>query len=289
MVSLIAWRGKVDLVILSVFSGPGFVMADIASLIAKQMGMPLIFVLRGGNLPDFSRRHPNWVRRVLERSDVLVSPSGFLAQFFDSWGFSVKIIPNVLQIDNYPFRERQAVGPKLLWMRTFEDTYYPEMAVEVLKELRKIYPHACLTMAGQEKELFDPVRRLAASYDLAEAARFTGFLDMAGKQREFPANDIFLNTNRRDNMPVSVLEAAAFGLPVVATEVGGIPYLLKHEDTALLVRNEDVHGMVAAICRLIAEPELCKKLSANGRRLAESCSWTNVRAEWENLFGQLRN
>ena len=118
------------------------------------------------------------------------------------------------------FRERQAVGPKLLWMRTFEDTHYPEMAVEVLKELRKIYPHACLTMAGQEKELFDPVRRLAASYDLAEAAQFTGFLDMAGKQREFPANDIFLNTNRRDNMPVSVLEAAAFGLPVVATEVG---------------------------------------------------------------------
>ena len=289
VVSLIAWRKKVDLVILSVFSGPGFGMADITSLIARQLGIPLIFVLRGGNLPDFSRRHPHWVRRVLERCDVLVSPSSFLAHFFDDWGLNVKIIPNVLEIENYPYRMRSDIQPNLLWMRTFEAAYYPEMAVKVLKELREIYPQARLTMAGQEKELFEPVRRLAAHYNLLEATRFPGFLDMSGKQREFPSHDIFLNTNRVDNMPVSVVEATAFGLPVVATEVGGIPYLLKHELTALLVKNEDVQEMVKAIRRLIDEPELCSKLSQNGRRLAESCSWSSVRAQWENLFEKFVN
>jgi L-malate glycosyltransferase len=287
--SLIAWRKKIDLIILSVFSGPGFGVADIASLIAKWLELPLIFVLRGGNLPAFSKRHPHWVRRVLERCDVLVSPSGYLAHFFGEWGFNVKVIPNVLKLENYPYRQRQAVGPNLLWMRTFEAAYYPEMAIKVLMALRKIYPQACLTMAGQEKELVEPVKRLAERYDLLGATRFPGFLDMSGKQREFPSHDIFLNTNRVDNMPVSVIEAAAFGLPVVATEVGGIPYLLKHEHTALLVKNEDVHGMVEATCRLIAEPELCRKLSENGRRLAESCSWSSVRAQWENLFEKFLN
>jgi glycosyltransferase involved in cell wall biosynthesis len=141
-------------------------------------------------------------------------------------------------------------------------------------------------MAGQEKGLLEPVKRLAARYDLLQATRFTGFLDMSEKQREFPSHDIFLNTNRVDNMPVSVIEAAAFGLPVVATDVGGISHLLKHEQSALLVENEDVQGMVEAVCRLIEDPALSKKLSENGRRLAESCSWANVRVQWEKLFEQ---
>ncbi len=253
--SLILWRNKFDLTILSVFSGPGFGIADIASLVARLLGKPLVFVLHGGNLPAFSRRHPHWVRRVLERCDVLVSPSGFLASFFTGWGFDVKIIPNVLQMDHYPYRLRQEVQPHLLWMRTFHPAYNPEMAVEVLKRLRGTFPQARLTMAGQEKGQLEQVKRLAAHYDLLEATRFTGFLDMSAKQREFSSHDIFLNTNRVDNMPVSVLEAAAFGLPVVATEVGGIPYLLKNEHTALLVKNEDVQAMVASVCRLVAEPD----------------------------------
>jgi len=282
--SLIQWRREIDIVNLAIFSGPGFAASDVASLVAKRLGKPLIFVLRGGDLPAFSRRHSHWVRRVLERCDVLVSPSGFLAHFFGEWGFDVKIIPNVLQIEGYPYRLRKEVQPHLLWMRTFHAIYYPEMAVEVLRTLREIYPQARLTMAGQEKGLLESVKRLAARYDLLGATRFTGFLDMSGKQREFPSHDIFLNTNRVDNMPVSVIEAAAFGLPVVATEVGGIPYLLKHEHTALLVKNEDVQGMVESVCRLISDPELCRILSDNGRQLAESCSWANVRSQWENLF-----
>lgn len=131
--SLIKWRKGIDIVNLSVFSGPGFVASDIASQVAKGLGKPLIFVLRGGNLPDFSIRHPQWVRRVFNRCDALISPSGFLAHFFREWGFDVKVIPNVIPIENYPFRLRQSVHPNLLWMRTFHPLYHPEMAVEVLK------------------------------------------------------------------------------------------------------------------------------------------------------------
>lgn len=142
-------------------------------------------------------------------------------------------------------------------------------------------------MAGQEKGLLDSVKSLAAQYDLLGSIRFAGFLETSGKQREFLAHDIYLHTNRIDNMPVSVVEAAAFGLPVVATEVGGIPYLLKDEHTALFVANEDVRGMANAVIRLIEEPGLCNKLSENGRKLAELCSWENVKPEWENLFDEL--
>lgn len=285
--SLIFWRKSYDIANLAVFSGPGFLAVDIASMVLKRLGKPAVFVLRGGNLIDFAQHHPQWTRQVLRRSQVIVSPSEFLAQFFRNWGFRVKTIPNVLAIENYTYRQRDKVKPCLLWMRTFHPIYNPQMAVETLRELHRSVPQARLTMAGQEKGVLEAMKQMVAHDRLEDSIRFAGYLDLVGKQREFPAHDIFLNTNRVDNMPVSVIEAAAFGLPVVATDVGGIPYLLSHDKSGLLVKNEDAVGMADAIKRLLSDPQLCARLSKNGRLLAESCSWTNVKKEWEKVFAEI--
>ena len=285
--SLVTWRREMDVVILMVFSGPAFGLADVASLVAKRLHKPLALWLHGGNLPNSAQRYPQWVRRVLRRGDALVSPSGYLAHFFRGWGFSVDVIPNVLAIEQYPYRQRREVQPHLLWMRAFHEVYHPEMAVEVLYEIQRTHPGATLTMAGRDKGLLESVKRLVEHKGLNDSVRFAGLLDMAGKQREFAAHDIFINTNRVDNMPVSVLEAAAFGLPIVSTSVGGIPYLLRHEETGLLVEDEDPVDMTEAVRRLIREPDLAAYLSANGRRLTEVCAWPQVKAQWQTLFEKI--
>ena len=117
-------------------------------------------------------------------------------------------------------------------MRTFEHAYNPHLAVEVLALVRKERPDATMTMgrSGQRRVGLGP--RAVNARGLGEAVSFPGFLDEAGKARAFTDHDVFLNTNRIDNTPVSVIEAAAHGLPIVATEVGGIPYLLADRETA---------------------------------------------------------
>jgi glycosyltransferase involved in cell wall biosynthesis len=287
--SLVGWRKETDVIMLMVFSGLAFVLADVASLVVQHLHKPLVLWLHGGNLPDLTERHPRWVQRVLRRGDALVSPSDYLADSFRGWGFDVEVIPNVLAIEHYPYRQRQKVQPRLLWMRAFHEVYHPEMAVEVLAGLQKTRPDATLTMAGRDKGSLARVKRAVKRKGLNGTVRFAGFLDMAGKQREFGNHDIFLNTNRVDNMPVSVVEAAAFGLPVVSTAVGGILYLLQHEETGLLVKDGDVAGMVDAVWRLFREPDLAARLSANGRRLAEACAWPQVKTQWEALFEQVVN
>lgn len=279
--SMIGWRNDYDLVVLNVFSGPAFGMADLSSAVARLVNKPLIMVLRGGNLPGFARHRARWVHRVLNRADGIVAPSAFLAEFARQWSLDVDVIPNVIRLEAYPFQLRRELRPKLLWMRTFHEIYHPEMAIEVLKEVRRNVPDAILTMAGQEKGLLNSVRSLSQSYGLNDAVRFAGFLDLPGKQKEFLEHDIFLNTNRVDNAPVSVLEAAAFGLPVVATRVGGIPYFLDDGQNGLLVEDGDVKGMSQAVLRLLHDDNLAEKLSHNGRVLAESCSWEKVQLGWE--------
>src|SRR5262249_20350205 len=156
----------------------------------------------------------------------------------------------------YPYQHRQNIRPRLLWMRTFHEIYNPEMAVKVVAGLRQRGINATLTMAGQEKGRLASVQQLVADLGLVDQVRFVGFLDRCGKQREFAAHDLFLNTNHVDNMPVSVLEAAAFGLPIVATAVGGVPYLLKDKETALLIADDNAQAMTEAVIRLIQDSEL---------------------------------
>jgi glycosyltransferase involved in cell wall biosynthesis len=294
--SLIAWRREIDLVIHQVFSGPAFAVADVTTLLVRRLRLPQVLTLRGGDLPHFTGRYPQWGRRVLRRSGAIVAPSSYLVHEMGvllgalqaTAGIGTEVIPNVLRIERYPYQMRRVLRPRLLWMRTFHDVYHPEMAVGVLEALHRSHPEATLTMGGQDKGLLPAVQELVVAKGLAPYVSFAGFLDTRAKVEQFTTHDIYLHTNRVDNMPVSVVEAAAFGLPVVATRVGGIPYLLAHEETALLVPDGDITAMSHAVRRLLAEPDLAACLSENGRRLAESCAWPQVRARWETLFAGLQ-
>jgi glycosyltransferase involved in cell wall biosynthesis len=169
-------------------------------------------------------------------------------------------------------------------MRSFHDVYNPAMAIRVLERLRATHSGATLVMGGQDKGTEIETRRLARRLGLEDATRFPGFLDMEGKLREGESADIFINTSHVDNMPVAVVEAAAFGIPVVSTSVGGVMDLLTDRETALLVPDGDVDAMTGAIRLLLADQELAGRLSAGGRTLAERSGWDRVRPQWDEVF-----
>jgi glycosyltransferase involved in cell wall biosynthesis len=286
-ISPAVWRGRVDLLVVLVFSGAAFRLVEVASAAGAWAGFPLVFWLHGGNLVDFAHRHPTRLDRVLRRGRAWVAPSGFLAGPFRGRGFDVRVIPNVIDLAEYPYRHRPTVAPRLLWMRTFHELYRPDLALRAFVLVRQSHPDATLTLAGQDKGLLGETRRLARELGLDGAVRFAGFLDAEGKRREFAGHDIFLNTNQVDNAPVSVLEAAAFGLPVVSTDVGGIPHLLRYEEDALLVPEGDADALAISVCRLLDEPGLAARLSAAGRAVAERSSWPRVRPLWEELLDEV--
>jgi glycosyltransferase involved in cell wall biosynthesis len=282
--TLVRNKHNIDIQIVHIYGGRSFVVEDVASQLGSRYGFGIIMMLHGGALPTFINRFPGWARRVFSRAHVISAPSEYLARAMTNLGFECRITPNVIDTDLYPYRLRQKVAPNLFWMRSFHPVWNPFMAVKVLAELRTVLPHATLVMAGQDKGMLGETRQLAAQLKVEDAIRFAGFLDPPGKWREGDAADIFISTNHIDNMPIAVVEACAMGLPVVTTNVGGIPDLLKNEETGLLVEDNDVTGMVNAICRLVLDQELAGKLSAKGRELAQKSSWNRVRLLWENMF-----
>lgn len=284
--SLMRWRGQVDVVIIAVFSGPGFWLADITSRVARLCRLPQILVLHGGNLPQFAARHRGSVKRLFRRANSVVAPSQFLASAMPI-GTDISVIPNLFDIGTIPWHERSAIPPRLLWMRTFHPIYNPMLALDSLAMLKDRYPDATLTMAGQDKGVLDACVERARELGLSQSVTFPGFLDEEQKRQAFAEHDVFLNTNDVDNTPVSVLEAAAAGLPVVATRVGGLPYLFQDGHSALLVPRDDPAAMASAVTRLLEHPELAQQLSTEGRAVAEASDWSNVRVAWLQLLDGL--
>lgn len=277
-------RHEYDVVSIQVYSGKSFLVEDAASFLVKALGKKIVMVMHGGNIPEFMRQFPVWTRRVLARADAIVTPSTFLQEALSLHGFQSQVIPNMLDMEKYPFCLREQVRPRLLWMRTFYEYCHPELAVEVVERLSARYEDALLTMSGQDKGLLEHTKQLVEKRGLQDKVRFPGFLNDEAKQREFGTHDIYINTNRIDNMPVAVIEARAFGLPVVAMSVGGIPHLIKDGQTGLLTPFGDAQAMADAISRLIDEPQLAKHISGHARKSAEKSAWNEVFPLWDSVY-----
>lgn len=280
-------RRDYDVAHITVFSGPAFIYAECVARLLSFMGKPCTLGLHGGNLPDFASRHPARIARLFSQAILVVCPSGYLLEKLKPLRPDMHLIPNAIDISKYPLNlHNPVVGVRLLWLRAFHRIYNPMMAPAVLARLLETLPQAQLTMVGHDKRdgSYEATRRVATELGVLDRIRFAGPVPKESVAQVLSEHDIFLNTTNIDNMPVSVIEALACGLPVVSTNVGGIPYLLEHGKTALLVQPGNAEEMADAVKRLFSQPELARRLAENGRRLAESFDWQVVLPQWERLL-----
>jgi len=97
--------------------------------------------------------------------------------------------------------------------------------------------------------------------------------------------DVYLNAPDIDNMPSSILEAAACGLPIVSSDAGGIPYIVRHGVTALLIPRGDDAALAAAAMRLFEEPGLASRLAAAARaEVLDRYTWPAVAVGWMDTY-----
>ena len=284
MLSVVIYRKQVDYVLIDTYSTKAFCYAFLCSQLARIFNIKYIPILHGGDLPNRLKKNPKLCRMLFANAYKNVAPSGYLKLVFEKEGFDNVIhIPNTIEIDKYEFKIRTELTPKLLWVRAFASIYNPEMAVKVLKQLQEKYPSATLTMVGPDKDgSLQTTKDFAKSMDVS--VNFTGQLTKEEWWQLAFQHDIFINTTHFDNTPVSVMEAMALGLPVVSTNVGGIPYLVTNKENALLVNDNDDHAMTKAIMDLIENKEKSNFLTRNARTFIEQMDWKVVKESWVSLL-----
>lgn len=275
---------KVDYVLIDTYSTSNFWYAVIVSQICRLLNVNYIPNLHGGDLPNRLKNNHYLSKLIFRNAFVNIAPSRYLFETFQKAGYTnIKYVPNTIEIENYPYKSKEYDYPRLLWVRSFAKIYNPILAVKVLIEVKKKYPNAILTMVGPKKdESFEETVQFAKESNVE--VTFTGRLSKKEWITLSTDFNVFINTTHFDNTPVSVIEAMALGLPVISTNVGGIPYLLTHNQTALLVADDDLKDMVHQIDRLFEEKELANSLSLGAKKMVDNFDWEIVKKEWKSLL-----
>ena len=205
-------------------------------------------------------------------------PSRFLRKIFASHSVAAEVVPNI--VDLKLFAPRALPGapgvPHVVVTRNLERIYDNETAIRALALLRRDVsgvpdvdrrnrPRAGASAAGGDR-----VRR-------CRRGRFVGRLDREAIAALYRSADMALNPSRVDNMPNSMLEALASGVPVVSTHVGGVPYMVDNGRTALLVPPQDPQAMADAIARLLRDRELARRVASTGLTDVQQFGWPAVK------------
>ena len=127
---------------------------------------------------------------------------------------------------------------------------------------------------------------LVRSLDLSDEISFLGW------REDVPAllmhADMYVLASYTEGMPLSILEAMAAGLPVVATAVGGVPELVQDGVTGLLVPPRDPQALAGAMSRLVKDPALRRRMGEAGRRrVEEHFSFDRMVQQYEDLYREL--
>ena len=264
-----------------------FVLAPTpAILIGKMLGKRVVVNYRSGEAEDHLRRWRRTAVPTLRRADVVVAPSGYLVDVFSRFGIGAESIANFIDPDAVRFRERVRLRPVFLSNRNFQALYNVPCVLRAFATIQARLPDARLIVVGDGPER-EHVHETARELELRNV-EFVGAVRPAEMGRWYDEADVYVNASDIDNMPNSIIEAFACGLPVVTSRAGGIPYVVEHERNGLLVDCGDHEALAAAALRLIDDPELAQRLIAEGRRDVDAqYTWNAVSDRWTKLYRRL--
>jgi glycosyltransferase involved in cell wall biosynthesis len=256
-----------------------------ALLIAKLYRKKTILNYRSGEAEDHFTRWGKSIFWIIRLADKIIVPSGYLVEVFGRFGFHAESIFNISDFDAFQYRERRVVTPHILVARNLEPLYDIETSIRAYAVIKSKYSAATLTITGygsDERRLKSLVRDLNI-----QDVTFTGRVERTQMPTLFHQADIFLNSSVIDNMPVALIEAFYAGLPVVTTDAGGIPYIVRDRENGLLAPMRDVDALAAALGEAIDNADLRQKIIEGGLAFAQECSWQRVKWQWAKAYREL--
>ena len=248
-----------------------------AVLIGRLFSKLVVVNYRGGEAESFFKGVAGYFLSIFRLVDSLIVPSGYLQAVFRELGYRSRIIPNIAEVKRFNFSSPNYKDPvRFVCTRNFEAYYDILTLIRAFGRVKKMLPDSKLTLIGDgsmKQEILNAV----------EAVGLNGCVDFLGKvaPHDMPEHlrryDIYVNSSVVDNYPISLLEAFSCGLPVVSTAAGGIPYLVDHEVTGILVPPGDDEALAKEMIRLAEDPDLGRRLAMAAKKVADEIGRASCR------------
>ena len=261
-------------------------------MLARRFKVPVIAHLHGSDFEVFVAEQPAWLRRVviaqLQRMDrVLV-----LGERWRDYVLSiapaarVQVMPNSVRMPDGEAAHAPRDTVELLFLGIVGQRKGVYDLLEAMALLKLQNPAVRLTVGGNG-EVAD-AQKAADRLGLADRVTFAGWVDGAAKQRLLQGSDVYVLPSHNEGLPVSILEAMSWKLPIISTDVGAIAELVRHGVDGVIVAPGDVAALAAAILRLSQSPALRQDMGASARqRVADQFSEAAVLPRLERCYDDL--
>jgi glycosyltransferase involved in cell wall biosynthesis len=221
----------------------------------------------------------------LLKANVIISPSDYVVDVFARHRIPARRIFNIIDMSPFHYRQRRKLKPVFMTNRILEPLYNVGCVLRAFAIVQKKYPDASLTVA-HDGVCRPELEALARELNLKNT-KFVGRVPHPQVPGLYDSADVYLTSPNIDCMPGSLLECFASGLPVIATKTGGIPYIVTHEKTGLLVDLNDSKAMAECALRLLEDPDLVERTTRAAYAELERYQWPNIRQQWVDVYREL--
>lgn len=270
------WRP--DLVHVHVADGTSFWRKLVYIEEAHAAGIPTVAHLHGAWMEDFYARSPanRWaVRRMFSIVDLVMPLHGRAAAKVHEWAgpdVPVEVLYNpvvVSDFDPLPDRSSQPEHPTVLMMGVLHERKGPFDLVAAMPAILERVPTARFVFGGHGE--LERMERMARDLGVWEHITLLGWVKGQDKLDAFRQADVYCLPSHFENLPVSIIEAMAAGLPCVGTDIAGVPEEILDGQTGFVVPPRDPPALAEALAKLLEDPALRVRMGAAGRQRAEEC------------------
>lgn len=280
-------RSKIDLLFCQ-----GFLSSLLGYLLSCLTKVPFMVTVQ-------RLENKNWQRKIVyNRAKVCIAASMAIQKYFQEIGCkNIEVIPNGIDINRLKSqgsrlkaREKLKLGDEFVIMtiarlEKVKGLEYLIKAIHILKtsslQRPAFSPQLFIIGDGSERRNLE---NLVQELRLGDKVQFLGQLPNSEVPEYLAAADCFCLPSLKEGFGIAILEAMAAGLPVIATDVGGIPEIIEDGVNGILVKPKEPKEIVQAIIKIYSQPEFAQNLVKNSRTNLEKYNWQDIARRVHSLL-----
>lgn len=231
-------------------------------------------------------------RIALKFANKIIAITPWEINFIKKYGGrdnQIEVIPNGMdmlffkKVKKNNFKKKHGIKKKLiLFFGRYNQTKSPDHFVLMAKEILKHRKDVDFIMIGPDEGEFKKVKEMAKG---EKKIQILGPLRGKDKIVEmYQAADVYVLSSYREGLPLTLFEAMASGLPIVATPVNGVPYEIKNNENGFLIKWNNIKKLSEAVEKILDNKKLAEKFRKNNLKKAKNYSWDIIAGKIMNIY-----
>lgn len=255
--------------------------------LSKIFGKKVLYHMHGAEFHLFYEKHKDTVKKTVLKCDGIVALSNYWKDFFEhTIGYTnVYILENVVEPPVFitPVRKKKC---QFLFLGALGERKGIYDLLDVISSNKnKLCDHAVFHIGGNGE--VERVKKIIKANGLENIVKFEGWVSGDKKAKLLSSSDVYLLPSYNEGLPISILEAMSYKLPILSTPVGGIPEVVEDGVNGLLVEPGDKKSLKRAILKMIEDHEFRKKAGEESYIKVQPHFPEQVKRKLNHIYGEL--